>query len=791
MRDSDTAAPLHDDSATPSSSASSPAPMTLDDTQLSRRRSDMGAYSRSISSVPVSAHFTFRSLVTGLLIGVLINFSNTYFGLQTGWVSSMAMPASLIGFAVFKALRSCQIPGFCGTRPYKLGEGFGEVENVLVQTVAGAVGTMPLGCGFVGVIPALEFLLKRDEGGPLNLGYWKLLIWSLGVCLFGVVFAVPLRKEVIVREKLKFPSGTATALMIGVLHGDSEGVTKEVEREERPSGEQQEETEELLGEQGEGDEIEPEGEGSGLRDVAEDASKGNLDDDRREDWKANIKLLTWAFTGSAVYVREHSPFMKCHRLRPLLMTLYQTLMTHFIPQLRNVPIFGLHLANTWLWTLNPSPAYAGQGIIMGPATTLHMLLGAVLGWGVLSPIAKFQGWAPASVDDWDRGSKGWIVWISLAIMLADSLINLGWLILKPVIQHAPQWRQEVPQKVHQMFSKEAWRDALRLHINYSPLRNDPSSPLTSHQSSRDADRKGSGSKGSVAADDDDAPPEHLIKGKTIAILLPLTIIFCVVCIHFSFGAFISPGLNVFAILLALVLSVMGVRALGETDLNPVSGISKLTQLVFALVTPHDDKNAIVINLVAGAVSESGALQAGDLMQDLKTGHLLNASPKAQFYGQIIGSILGAAISAAVYRLYVTAYEVPGSMFQVPTAYVWIFTARLVTGRGLPEMAWQFAVGTGVFFALTTILKIWLGSGSDSRRKWQPYVPGGIAVAVGMYNTPSFTLARTIGGLVNWYWVRYRRREETPVIVLASGLILGEGVVSIINLGLATLRVPHL
>ena len=61
----------------------------------------------------------------------------------------------------------------------------------------------------------------------------------------------------------------------------------------------------------------------------------------------------------------------------------------------------------------------------------------------------------------------------------------------------------------------------------------------------------------------------------------------------------------------------------------------------------------------------------------------------------------------------------------------------------------------------------------------------------MYNTPSFTLARTIGGLVNWYWRSYQKREEAPVIVLASGLILGEGVVSIVNLGLASLKVGHL
>jgi OPT family oligopeptide transporter len=231
---------------------------------------------------------------------------------------------------------------------------------------------------------------------------------------------------------------------------------------------------------------------------------------------------------------------------------------------------------------------------------------------------------------------------------------------------------------------------------------------------------------------------------------------------------------IIAVFMALVLSIMGVRALGETDLNPVSGISKLAQLFFAIIIPQSNKNSILINLVAGAVSEAGALQAGDLMQDLKTGHLLGAAPNAQFWGGVIGSAFGAVISALIYRLYTSVYEVPGDLFQVPTGYVWIFTARLVTGKGLPTMAWQWALGAAIIFTFTTVARIF-GTG----KPWHPYIPGGIAVAVGMYNVPSFTLARAIGGMVNWYWRSYRRKEETPIVVLASGLILGEGVMSIV------------
>jgi OPT oligopeptide transporter protein len=229
--------------------------------------------------------FTPRSLIVGLGIGTLIVFSNTYFGLQTGWMSLMTMPSSLIGFAVFKSLSK------------HLSFPFTPVENVLIQTVAGAVGTMPLGCGFVGVIPALEFLLRdgedgpsgdggTGEGGPLNVGFWKLVIWSLGVCLFGAIFAVPLRKEVIIREKLRFPSGTATALMIRMLHGKSaEKVPGDA------TGRQ-----EVLGQ--------IPASNAPTRTPVSTPTRPSVEikGDARNDWRSKIRLLIGAFAISAFYV---------------------------------------------------------------------------------------------------------------------------------------------------------------------------------------------------------------------------------------------------------------------------------------------------------------------------------------------------------------------------------------------------------------------------------------------------------------------------------------------------------
>lgn len=272
--------------------------------------------------------FTLRGVAAGLLVGLVICFSNMYFGLQTGWVSMMTMPASLMGFGIFKTLsRHLAFP-------------FSPVENVLVQTVAGSMAIMPLGCGFVGVLPAMNYLLKSEEQGPINLSMWQLVVWSLGLCYFGVVFAVPLRRQVIIREKLKFPSGFSTAVLISVLHGRT-GLVEDSSSPRPPALEARR----LDGMAG-GPAI------STHSAVLEEGSEL-----QKLQWKANVRLLLICFFVSGIY----------------------TFFTYFFPVLRELPIFGTTAASAWLWTLNPSLAYVGQGIIMGPATTLHMVSSTSIG----------------------------------------------------------------------------------------------------------------------------------------------------------------------------------------------------------------------------------------------------------------------------------------------------------------------------------------------------------------------------------------------------------------------------
>jgi len=306
----------------------------------------------------------------------------------------------------------------------------------------------------------------------------------------------------------------------------------------------------------------------------------------QSSWKRNVQLMLLCFSISGFY----------------------TLLTYFFPVLRRIPIFGFTAASTWLWDFNPSLAYVGQGVIMGPTTTLHMLLGAVVGWGILSPLAKYRGWAPGAIGDWENGSKGWIVWISLAIMLADAVVSLGYLALRPVLSRLLQAKD--------LFSGNDTLEDLKVLLSrrprgYTTVNSSevdgshgtvptPASPLSDFGalSSREV---ADDDEAIQAEDEDDAPPDQQIGNHIVVVGLVLSILFCVVCTHVVFGNLVPLYATIVAVMMALLLSIMGVRALGETDLNPVSGISKLAQLFFAFIIPQTNKSSVLINLVAGAI----------------------------------------------------------------------------------------------------------------------------------------------------------------------------------------------
>ncbi|CAG8033230.1 unnamed protein product [Penicillium olsonii] len=150
--------------------------------------------------------FTLRALVVGLLVGVLINVCNTYYGLQTGAGAQLPTVSALLGYLAIGALAKFDFAPLT------------KAENVLIVSTATATGCMPATAGFTEVIPALEFILGPNEGGPFRLGYPQMIIWSLGLSFFGILFAALLKDRLIFPTVWPWPGATASANVINALY---------------------------------------------------------------------------------------------------------------------------------------------------------------------------------------------------------------------------------------------------------------------------------------------------------------------------------------------------------------------------------------------------------------------------------------------------------------------------------------------------------------------------------------------------------------------------------------------
>ena len=143
---------------------------------------------------------TVRAVVTGMVIGALLTPCNVYSGLKIGWSFNMSIAAGLLGVGVWRA--SALV---FGTRPWGL------FENNINQTAASSSASI-ISAGLVAPIPALAMLTGQTLPWPL------LTLWVLAVSLLGIVVAVGLRNQMLVRDHLAFPAGVATAETLREIH---------------------------------------------------------------------------------------------------------------------------------------------------------------------------------------------------------------------------------------------------------------------------------------------------------------------------------------------------------------------------------------------------------------------------------------------------------------------------------------------------------------------------------------------------------------------------------------------
>jgi hypothetical protein len=266
----------------------------------------------------------------------------------------------------------------------------------------------------------------------------------------------------------------------------------------------------------------------------------------------------------------------------------QSILRDFIPILHELPVFGHQVASTWLWTVDLSPGFFGQGIIIGPYISLHMLIGAIVGWGILSPYAKHRGWAPGEVDDWATGSRGWIIWVSLASLLADASVKLACLILRPI------WRDHLASRHLQNRLTDFWESHVRhqpprpFESQYNPI---PGGPLVDSDPPQTHQTQGTSllSNRLYASQGERNPlPGGLITPPVLGLGFLVSLIICTSAVHFVFGNIIPWYYTPLAIALSLPMATVGIRSIAETDYNPESAISmSLCAINMALLTlPH-------------------------------------------------------------------------------------------------------------------------------------------------------------------------------------------------------------
>jgi putative OPT family oligopeptide transporter len=139
------------------------------------------------SSTPTE--FSWRAVILGAIFGVLFGAVSVYVGLRAGLTVSASIPISVLSISILRAFGKSTI-----------------LENNMVQTTGSAGESVAAGVIFT--LPALIFL-----GFSLNTEYWRVFFLALIGGWLGVLFMIPLRRQLIVKEhgNLLFPEGTACA----------------------------------------------------------------------------------------------------------------------------------------------------------------------------------------------------------------------------------------------------------------------------------------------------------------------------------------------------------------------------------------------------------------------------------------------------------------------------------------------------------------------------------------------------------------------------------------------------
>lgn len=169
------------------------------------KEKQIGEFKPFVPADRVVPEFTAMSIIIGVFLAVLFGAANAYLGLKVGMTVSASIPAAVISMGIIRViLKRDSI-----------------LENNMVQTIGSAGESLAAGAIFT--LPAV-FMWAEDGIGTVP-SYMVIACVAIAGGLLGIVFMIPLRKALIVKEHgtLPYPEGTACA---EVLIAGEEGGTK-------------------------------------------------------------------------------------------------------------------------------------------------------------------------------------------------------------------------------------------------------------------------------------------------------------------------------------------------------------------------------------------------------------------------------------------------------------------------------------------------------------------------------------------------------------------------------------
>ena len=150
------------------------------------------------------AQLTWRAVLIGSCLGAVLSLTNLYIGLKAGWGFGVAITASILSYAIWTSLLKI---GLART-PMTI------LENNCMQSTASSAG-YSTGGTLVSAFAAYIIVNHQPMSVPL------MLAWVFFIAVLGVTMAIPMKRQMINIEQLRFPSGIAAAETLRALHAKS------------------------------------------------------------------------------------------------------------------------------------------------------------------------------------------------------------------------------------------------------------------------------------------------------------------------------------------------------------------------------------------------------------------------------------------------------------------------------------------------------------------------------------------------------------------------------------------